>query len=173
MHSIQRIADRVRELRLQQEEVRYPFWFELRRARLAISFERGTTVQQAHPIQIIRMLIDHKVGIKQNAEIACPLDIFAELDKVPALVVIHSGVRYSVKPIRSFANQAHHSHCTCVVVGLQLRASDGVKETIEVLPHLRADFLADLPGILASSADAFHNREGSLRIRHQEKQSAL
>ena len=115
------------------------------------------------------MLVGHKISVQQNAEIAGPLDIFAELDKVPGLVVIHGGGGNAAKPVGPFANQAHHPHRAGIVIGSQLRASHVVKKAIQVLPHLRTDFFADLAGIFAGSADAFHNRKSAFRIRHQQK----
>src|SRR5208282_2228185 len=119
------------------------------------------------------MRVDDKISVQQEAEIASPLDIFAELDKMPSLVVIHSVGGNSMKPVRAFANQAHHSHCTGIVIGLQLKASHLVEKTIQLLPHLRADLLANLPGIFAGAADAFHNRKSPFRIRYQQEQSTL
>src|ERR1035438_3046039 len=119
------------------------------------------------------MLVDDKISVQQDAEIAGPLYIFAELDKMPGLVVIHSVGGNSIKPVRAFANQAHHSHCTCIIIGLQLKASHLVEKTIQVFPHLRADLLANLPGVFAGPADAFHNRKSPFRIRYQQKQSTL
>src|SRR5450432_785387 len=99
------------------------------------------------------MLVDDKISFQQDAEIAGPLYIFAELDKMPGLVVIQGGGGNSIKPVRAFANQGHHPHCPCIVVGLQLKASYVVEKSIQVLPHLRADFLANLPGIFAGPAE--------------------
>src|ERR1017187_5859363 len=99
------------------------------------------------------MLVDDKISVKQDAEIAGPLYVFAELDKMPGLVVIQGGGGNSIKPVRAFANQAHHSHCTSVIIGLQLNAIHVVEKAIQVLPHLRADLLANLPGIFAGNAD--------------------
>src|ERR1019366_10414195 len=43
VHSVQRITDGIRELGLQQQEIRYPFRFEFGGACLAISFKRSAT----------------------------------------------------------------------------------------------------------------------------------
>jgi hypothetical protein len=68
-----------------------------------------------------------------------------------------------------------HSHCICIIIliGLQLEATYVMEKGISALPHLRADFLANLPGIFAGPADAFHDRKSSFRIRDQEKQRTL
>jgi hypothetical protein len=87
--------------------------------------------------------------------------------------VIHSGGGNSTEPVRAFANQAHRSHGACVIIGLQLNASHLVEKAIQVLPHLRTDLLANLPGILAGNADAIHNRKSPFRIRYQQKQGTL
>src|SRR5258706_15922470 len=98
MHPVQRITDRIRKLGLQQKKVCDPFLTKFGSAGLAVSLECGTTAHQANPVQIIRMLVDHKTTVQQNTTIACPLDIFAELDKVPGLVMIHSGGGDTTKP---------------------------------------------------------------------------
>src|SRR5580704_5307129 len=115
------------------------------------------------------MLVDDKVSVKQDTEIAGSLDIFAELDKMPGLVVIHSRGGNSVKPVRAFSNQAHHSHGACIVVGLQLEASHVVEKAIQVLPHLRTNLLANLAGIFAGSADTLHDRKSAFGIRNQQE----
>src|ERR1700674_5488985 len=119
------------------------------------------------------MLADDKISIEHDAEIAGPLDILALLNKMPGFVVIHSGGGNSIKPVGAFAHQVYHSHSPGIIIGFQLSASHVMEKAIQVLPHLRADFLADLPGIFASSADAFDNRKSPFRIRYQRKQGAL
>src|SRR5258706_5855322 len=77
MHPVQRITDRIRKLGLQQKKVCDPFWSKFGSAGLAVSLECGTTAQQANPIQIIRMLVDHKISVQQNANISSGHAIFA------------------------------------------------------------------------------------------------
>src|ERR1700723_4051441 len=113
------------------------------------------------------MLVDDKVSVKQDAKIAGSLYIFAEVDKMPGLVVIHSGGGNYVKPVRAFSNQADNSHGTCIVVGLQLKASHVVEKAIQVLPHLRTNLLANLAGIFAGSADTLPDRKSATGIGYQ------
>ena len=74
-----------------------------------------------------------------------------------------------LKLVGSFANQADHAHGGSVVAGLQFGSGHFVVEPVEVLPHFRADFLANLAGIFAGSADAFHDGERAFRIGHQQE----
>src|SRR6202790_1054078 len=48
-----------------------------------------------------------------------------------------------------------------------------MKKAIQMFPHSRADFLANLASVFASPADAFHDRKRSFRIRYQRKQNPL
>src|SRR6202046_1934898 len=77
VHSIHRIADRIRELGLEQQKIRDSLRFQFRGARLAVSFKGSTTAQQADPIQIVGVLADDKISVQHDAEIARSLDIFA------------------------------------------------------------------------------------------------
>src|ERR1700683_380091 len=92
---------------------------------------------------------------------------------MPGLVVIHRRGGNSIEPVRAFANQAHHSHGADIVVGLQFKTGYVVEKAVQVFPHLRADFLADLSSIFASSTDTFDNRKSSFRVRYQREQSPL
>src|ERR1700676_1945961 len=112
------------------------------------------------------MLADDKISVEQNAEIAGALDVFAELDKMPGFVMIHSSRGNSGKPVRTFAHQVDHSHGAGIVIGSKFKSGHVVEEAIQVLPHLGADLLANLARVVASAATAFHNRKQSFRIPH-------
>jgi hypothetical protein len=48
-----------------------------------------------------------------------------------------------------------------------------VKKSIEVFPHLGADFFANLPGVFAGALNALHNGKRPFRICDQQEESML
>src|ERR1700731_1695546 len=108
------------------------------------------------------MLARNKVGVKQHAQIAGTLNVFAELDKMPSFVVIHGSGGNSVESVRAFSDQVHHPHGACVIMRVQLKASDVMEKAIQMLPHVGTDLLANLTGIFAGRTDALHNRKSTV-----------
>ena len=128
---------------------------------LAIGLERRAALKQADPLEVIAG-IDRRGGIvgenavvyvDQRGEHAGALDEAAELDEVPAFAVVHRGVGQALEHVRSGLYGFEEFVRRDASGFKQGDALHFVEEAVELLPHLGADLLADLAGVLARGHD--------------------
>src|SRR5947209_15093673 len=79
-------------------------------------------------------------------------------NKVPALTMVHRRVGDTLKKMHTLFHAGKKQMQFSMPVLLHTRVLDLKKEAIELLPHFATDLLTHLPGILAGSGNASHNR---------------
>ena len=97
LQTINRKANRVRELFVKQQKLDNALRTNIGCIDLAIGFKRGTGAQQANPLQILIAFDDTmrlvpelmRIDIQQRNRSRCALQVAAQLDEVPALAMAH------------------------------------------------------------------------------------
>src|SRR5947207_10997176 len=144
VHFVHREADRMREICVQQQELRNPQWPQLGGVFLAVSLEGGTIFQKSYPLKIF-VGVDgvfpglgelSKMGGNQCCQAVSSLHKAPKLNILPALAMAHCRVGYALKKMGAIEGSAKE----------QLRVQDPALacggrddleiEPVELLPHL-------------------------------------
>jgi hypothetical protein len=75
------------------------------------------------------------------------------LNELPAFAVAHGGGRHTAKLVGTFAYGGHQPQRVGIRLQPRVGLRDIVIQTVQAFPHLRADLLANLAGILAALRD--------------------
>src|SRR5437667_3275988 len=144
VHFVHGETDRMREIWIQQQELRNTQWPQLGGICFAISLEGGTILQKSHPLQIFvgvdrvlpRLGELSKMGADQSCQAVSALYKAPKLNILPTFTVAHSRVGYALKKMGAIEGSAKE----------QLRVQDPALacggrddleiEPIELLPHL-------------------------------------
>ena len=164
VHALDGVADRIGELGVHQQELRDPVGLQIRREHAAVRLERRAAGEQRHPVEIVGLGRDREVGVEQHRDRAGPLGELAELHEPPALAVAHRRFGRAVEGVGAFADQRHQAHDRGGVLRVHFGLDDLVEQPVQLLPHLGADLLAHLRGVLARRRDARHDRGAVLPI---------
>ena len=154
VHALHRVADRVRELRVDEQELRDPVRLQIRREHLAIRVERRAAGEQRNPVEIVRLVGRSEVRVEQHRHGAGALGELSELNEAPPFAVRHRRLADAVEAERAFPHGGHEPHHRLVVFHVVAEAHRLVIHAVELLPHLGADFLAHLRRVLARGRQA-------------------
>ena len=142
--AVDAIANGVRKIAIEQQELQNAVGREVGRIHLAIGFKRSAATQQPNQFEIlvagaIGLRAVEQVGLvdlQQRGRGVGPLEIAAKADELPALPVNHGGVADALEQV----NAIHHRGQRVVDVGAELRLRMGrvnlVEEPVEPLPLL-------------------------------------
>ena len=87
-----------------------------------------------------------EVRAHQSGDGHSALQVPAGLDELPAFAVGHGGIGDALKQMRAFFDGLQE---IAGVPDFRRAAAHGVEQAVQLLPHFRADLLANLPRIFA------------------------
>ena len=146
------IADGVRKIAVEQQELHQAAGGEIGGVYLAVGLERGTAAQQPDHFEIHMALTLPTcllkkillIDLEQCRGSISALQIAAKADKLPALAVDHSGVRSAFEKIDAIDNRGQRVAGTGAELRLRVRRMDLMEEPVQALPLLGGDLFAHL-----------------------------
>src|SRR5581483_5004666 len=103
MHLFHRVAHSIWEVGIEQQEFGYCRWFQIGRIDLAIRLECRTTGEQRDPIEIIGARRHRELRIEKPGKTGSSLNVFADLNEMPAFAMIHRRISHSLEAVCAFS----------------------------------------------------------------------
>src|SRR5580704_10420268 len=165
--AVDRIANGVREVAIEEEEFENAIGGHIGCVDLAVGLERGATTQKAHLLKVLdagmlplwgteKIRLIH---LEQRRRCVGALQISAETNELPSLPVNHGGVAYALEEVNAIDDGSQEIIQIGVELVFGLRRTDLVIEAVKSLPLFGGDFFAHLTGVLAGAIHTERDRE--------------
>ena len=142
--AVDREANRVREIRVEDQEFRDPFRTQLGCIHFTVGFKRRTGLKQTNPLQEIaahadiefQIGIGLELGFEQTRRRRRTFDRAPDLDELPAFTVRHGRVGDALKQVAAFLDRLKELVRLVVPDGGDFRAAHLHRQAVDLFPHL-------------------------------------